>query len=71
MLTKKAYDGYGGFNDFLSPDAINKAWNLGNGLPAGTALNFNLIADSKGRVALITISSIIGGGGTTLVFNYY
>jgi hypothetical protein len=70
LLNLLAYDGYGGFNDFLSPDAINKAWNLGNGLPVGTVLNFNLIADSKSRVALITISSI-GGGSASITFNYY
>jgi hypothetical protein len=70
LLNLLAYDGYGGFNDFLSPDAVNKTWNLGNGLPAGTVFNFNLSADSKGRVALMTINAT-GIGSTTIAFNYY
>jgi hypothetical protein len=66
LLNLLAYDGFGGYVDFLSADAINMASNLGGGLPAGTVLNFTVVPDSKGRVAWLTIS-----GAFTISFNYY
>jgi hypothetical protein len=66
LLNLLAYDGFGGMIDFLSVDAINTASNLGGGLAPGTTLNFNVVADSKGRVAFLALS-----GAFTISFNYY
>ena len=69
LLNLLAIDGYGGLSDFISPNAINKEWNLGNGAPAGYTLNFNLSSDSQGRVNLMSFSSSLGSAN--ILITYY
>ena len=69
LLNLLAIDGYGGISDFVSPNAVNKESNLGNGIPAAYTLNFNLTSDSKGRVYLVGFSS--PGGSSSILYTYY
>jgi hypothetical protein len=67
LLSILEIDGFGGFVDFISKNAINKISGDGNGLPPGTVLNYTLTNDSKGRLSKMTFAGAAGG----IIFNYY
>jgi hypothetical protein len=60
-------DGYGGLDDFLSKNILNKI--SGTGLTPGGSLNYSLSNDSKGRLSSMTAS--YGGQFNTITFRYY
>lgn len=67
LLSILEIDGFGGFVDFISKNAVNKLSGIAGGLPPGTVLNYTLTNDTKGRLSKMTFVGAAGG----IVFNYY
>jgi hypothetical protein len=64
-----AISGYGGNYDPISQKVFNSLSGVGNGLPSGVTINYNLITDSKGRLSEQTVN--FGGAGAITTFRYY
>lgn len=70
LLHTIALNGFGGYSDFISKNAVNKVGGLGDEFPQGTTINFNLTADSQGRLAFLTAGAVPADNDKT-VFTYY
>jgi hypothetical protein len=67
LLATLEINGFGGFVDFISKNAVNKLSGIADGLPPGTVLNYTLTNDSKGRLSQMAFVGASGG----IVFHYY
>jgi hypothetical protein len=69
LLHILTYDGFGGYSDYISANALSKLSGLG--LPSGQYISFAWTADSKGRAGKAAVSLPGQAAGALISCNYY